>query len=198
MVEAILRNNLAVAGVMFVVAFAGGCIGLFGGATPKRSPTARSLLGLTVRSGLLVLFFLGFASLSGVGLAWIAVVCFVLVLFAFASPQGGDGLFFLLLGHLMVQWVLGFPDRAILVPGSEATASVEVEKADAMPVSRGDEGTTVSALKPTGEAVFGGHRCAVTAAGGRFVDASVRVRVIGVNGGDIVVAPQQNGSQTSV
>jgi len=86
--------------------------------------------------------------------------------------------------YSLKQFILGFPDREILMPIPEPFNSTSVDLAGL----RGAVGRVTVTLRPYGKVEVGGTECAATSVGGQMVERGASVRVSDIRNSVLVVA----------
>lgn len=147
-----------------------------------------ALIAVLIGSGLLLLFLeTVLPGLIAGALGFLALVGAVAYAYVEFGAKTGNATLFLVLLLLMVGvilWLKFFPDSrmARMFVSQRQIGTVGAEKPELL----GKSGTTITALRPAGTAVFDGKRTDVVTEGG-FVEKGQPVTVVGIEGLRVIV-----------
>ncbi len=130
---------------------------------------------------------------------FVAGTAVVLLVSPFATHHGvaGDGEFEFAVANTLIlpvyalkQFILGFPDRDILIPPPPDTTrpSYDLSRLAA------SIGTVTGTLKPCGTVQIDGSVYSAVAADGQFLDAGAQIRVVGIRNTMLVVVAAETGN----
>ncbi len=165
--------------------------------------SAKSYLGIALRMALVHGVMVLFCGYTGLSIRWVALPLnglFVLTpssrLMRSGSFLGGDiiesvlPMLIVLPSYAVKQYILGFPDRDILVLKPEITIPNQHQRqASARPRPSqlsGQAATVVATLKPSGTIRIGDQQHSATSEGSLFIDAGEEVTVCGERNGTLV------------
>lgn len=164
-----------------------------------RSKTADTSLDLTARLPAARLRVIGFFA-ALVFFCWItniavwAVFGFLLALgIAISILAGGEGdasgMFLMFAGYAIREWAFGFPQLILHPPQFAERDSKDAQELNSL---AGMRGTTVSPLRPCGEAELDGRVVPVMSDNGQLMDEGTNVIVTGKRNGIFCVRPLGN------
>lgn len=116
-----------------------------------------------------------------------------------SHPGSGDavgfaiGMMFIMPHYVLKQYVLGFPDRDLVIPAPDV-----VPRDNSPPACETDIGIVVSTLRPMGIVELAGRRFNAASATGTMIEVGTNIRISGQRGNVYLVTElETDGTQTA-